>query len=117
MIFFNIAAYGLILLSAVHLAFAFVMYETLNTDFLWFSSASLALFYTGVINIVFCRSNERSGNSIFLVQLSNMLITIFSVLAFIILKEIQTLIIFIFSITLFMMWLFRKKDNDVEEDN
>jgi hypothetical protein len=87
------------------------MYGAINLDFLWFISASMGLIYSGVLNIIFCRSEDRSKGSIILVQGCNLLNILFSGLAIYLIREIQALIILIFSVTLFVMWLFRDKGN------
>ncbi len=106
---FNIAAYGLIVIGIVHFIFGIRMFDTINLDFLWFISASMGLIYSGVLNIIFCRSEDRTKSSIILVQGCNLLNILFSGLAVYLIREIQALIILIFSVTLFVMWLFREK--------
>jgi len=108
MIIFNIAAYGLIVIGIVHFIFGVRMYGEISLDFLWFISASMGLIYSGVLNIIFCRSEDRSRSSVFLVQGCNFLNVLFSALAIYLIREPQALIIFIFSAILFVMWIFRK---------
>lgn len=110
MIIFNISAYGLIVIGIFHFVFAINMYAEINLDFLWFVSASMGLIYIGVLNLIFCRSEDRGKGSIFLVQACNILNILFAGLAVYLIREPQAIIILVFSAALFIMWLFRIKE-------
>lgn len=91
----TIASYGLIAIGVLHFIVGVMMYRTINLNFLWFISASMGLIYSGVLNLVFSKSNGRSKGSFLLVQICNFLNILFGSLALYLIGEIQVVIILI----------------------
>jgi len=88
-----IVIYTLILLGIIHSAFAFVRYNSISAEAIWFFGAGLSYFFIGLYNLAVLSLRIKSLT--YAAMILNFIGMIFTIAIAYILKEPQTYVAFI----------------------